>query len=695
MKSKILLIILLLTVIHHVKADEGMWMISNLSSRTDSILHSMGLELSQDELYSTEQPSLNDAVVIFGGFCSGVVVSNDGLVFTNHHCGFNAINEHTTVKHNYLKNGFIANSYKEELPSDGLYVLFHLKTIDVTDRVLSQVDDSMTVKQRLNAIKEAVYSIEKEVDDNTDFIYGVVKSYNRGNKFYLSIYQRYNDVRLVFAPPRSLGQFGGDTDNWEWPRQTCDFSVFRIYAGKNNQPADYNKNNQPFHPKRYAQISVKGYQPGAFCMTLGFPGSTERYLSSYGIESNMTTINDIIYKVRNLKLGILDKAMKADEETDIKYASRYFSSSNHMKYAYGQNEALKNLKVADEKKELEKEVNEWIINNNESKYLGVLDSLKKQYENNFEKQYTYILLVESFTSGSDILNYIINKVMVHNVTKDKAFRKNLKEFYDGIDIELDKKVFAAMAKNYLQMSINQQNRPDFFDEIDSCYGGDIDAFTDALYAKSKLGDKSRYTKIRNVDDIISDPFFDIAISIRACLSENYPNRTEIEQNERVFEEALREMNKDKELYPDANFTLRLSYGTIKPLNNNYATYPQSLINKSRKQPVSPEYQLIPEVEKWLNDNDFGEQYLDDTHNLPLCFITNNDITGGNSGSGIFNGKGQLIGLAFDGNWEAMSSDFKFDTNLQRCIGVDIRYVLSVIEDYGKAKRLINELSINY
>ena len=695
MKSKILLIILLLTVIHHVKADEGMWMISNLSSRTDSILHSMGLELSQDELYSTEQPSLNDAVVIFGGYCSGVVVSNDGLVFTNHHCGFNAINEHTTVKHNYLKNGFIANSYKEELPSDGLYVLFHLKTIDVTDRVLSQVDDSMTVKQRLNAIKEAVYSIEKEVDDNTDFIYGVVKSYNRGNKFYLSIYQRYNDVRLVFAPPRSLGQFGGDTDNWEWPRQTCDFSVFRIYAGKNNQPADYNKNNQPFHPRKYAQISVKGYQPGAFCMTLGFPGSTERYLSSYGIESNMTTINDIIYKVRNLKLGILDKAMKADEETDIKYASRYFSSSNHMKYAYGQNEALKNLKVADEKKELEKEVNEWIINNNESKYLGVLDSLKKQYENNFEKQYNYVLLVESFNSGSDILNYIINKVMVHNVTKDKAFRKNLKEFYDGIDIELDKKVFAAMAKNYLQMSINPQNRPDFFDEIDSCYGGDIDAFTEALYAKSKLGSKSRYTNIKNADDINSDPFFDIAMSIGACLIDSYPNRTEIEQNERIFEEALRKMYKDKELYPDANFTLRLSYGTIKPLNNNYATYPQSLIDKSKNQVDNPEYKLIPEVEKWLNDNDFGEQYLDDTHNLPLCFITNNDITGGNSGSGIFNGKGQLIGLAFDGNWEAMSSDFKFDTNLQRCIGVDIRYVLSVIEDYGKAKRLINELSINY
>ncbi len=683
------------------RADEGMWMVGNISARTDSVLRSLGLRITPDEIYSADRPSLNDAIVMFGGFCSGVVVSPDGLVFTNHHCGFDAIQQHSTVRHDYLKNGFYAKKLKDELPNPELYVAFHLGTVDVTDKLLAGTEDMGPILKTLH-IDSVAMCLQEEVLDTINRVYGEITPYYKGSKYYLSVYQRYDDIRLVCAPPQSLGKFGGDTDNWMWPRQTCDFSVFRIYAGKDNQPADYSKDNVPYHPKRYAHVSAQGYQPGSFCMTFGYPGSTDRYLSSYGIENTMKTTNHLRYEVRTVKLDILKEAMQKDDNTRIMYASKYAASSNYWKFSLGQNNALKNLNVIKEKRDLENEVKEWAKANGKTQYEGILDSLKVLYERDFQYNYTTELLQESFATGSDILAFCLSQ-LVRQLSDDgqekESLQKKIADTYKDIDIELDRKVFAAMIKNYRKMSVSKDFEPDFYNEIDEKYNGDIDAYTEHIYAESKLTDRERLASLQSYQDLSADPLFEVAYSV---LSKAYTlyRQNNINEYERLLGDAVREMNKDREYYPDANFTLRMSYGIVEGYSPsaglNYVCYtlPQSLLDKNGQNPENHDYDLIPSVLKWLRKGDFGDRYKDKTiGQMPLCFLTNNDITGGNSGSGMFDGNGRLIGLAFDGNWEAMSGDLKFDNRLQRTIGVDIRYVLSVIEKYCKGKRIINELTI--
>lgn len=683
------------------RADEGMWMIGNISARTDSVLRSLGLKLTPSEIYNPNGAALNDAIVMFGGFCSGVVVSPDGLVFTNHHCGFDAIQSHSTTRHDYLKNGFYAKKQKDELPNPELYVAFHLSTVDVTDRLLEGTE-GMDQTQKALYIDSIATIIQNEVLDTLNRVYGEITAYYKGSKYYLSVYQRYDDIRLVCAPPQSLGKFGGDTDNWMWPRQTCDFSVFRIYAGKDNKPADYSKDNVPFHPKKYAHVSTQGYQPGSFCMTFGYPGSTDRYLSSYGIDNTMKTTNHLRYEVRTVKLDILKEAMQKDDKIRIMYASKYASSSNYWKFSLGQNKALNDLDVIKEKQDLEREVDEWVRTNGKTQYVGMLDSLKTLYARNFNDNYTMELIQESFASGSDILQFCLSR-LIRRLRDDgneaEDLKKKIAETYKDIDIDLDKKVFAAMVKNYRKMAVSKDYEPDFYAGIDESFNGDVDAFTDALYSKSALTDSKRLKSIRTYEDIYSDPMYDVAFSVLSKVYSLY-RADNTNEYERLLGNAIREMNKDREYYPDANFTLRMSYGIVEGYSPsaelNYVCYtlPQSLLDKNEKNPTNHDYDLTQSVLKWLKTGDFGERYKDKTiGQMPLCFLTNNDITGGNSGSGMFDGNGRLIGLAFDGNWEAMSGDLKFDEKLQRTIGVDIRYVLSVIDKFSKGERIINELTL--
>lgn len=699
MKKLILSLLALLSLLP-MKADEGMWMICNLSQRTDSILKSLGLELTQEELYNADGPSLNNAIVMFGGFCSGVVVSNEGLVFTNHHCGFGAIQDHSTPKHDYLTNGFVAKSLKDELPNPDLYVAFHLRTVDVTEKVMNGVTPDMSEEQRTAIIDSISSKLIEEVDDTTNAIYSEVNAFYKGSKYYLSVYQRFDDVRLVFAPPQSLGKFGGDTDNWMWPRQTCDFSVFRIYANKDNKPAAYNKENVPYHPVHYAHVSLQGYQEGSYCMTLGYPGSTDRYLSSYGIENEMRTTNDLRIQVRGVKLDILKNAMSKSDAIRIMYASKYASSSNYWKYSIGQNKALEKLGVINEKRTLENEFKNWVAADSvaHSQYAGILDTLRTRYAESFNRNYGLMLWQESFWNGSDILSFVIRN-MIGKTNSSDNFKKKVEKTYKDIDVETDKRVFAALLRNYVEHVPDTAFLPTFYADIQNKYNGDYEAYIEELYSKTVFAKPEELAKIEEMSAVGNDPMIEIGGDLVTVLFKMYDTKG-ANSYERKLGEGIRAMNHEREYYPDANFTLRMSYGIVEgyspttDLQYVHYTLPQSLTDKYEKNPDNDDYTLLPKVYKWLKKGKFGNRYADSrSGEMQLCFLTNNDITGGNSGSGMFDGKGRLIGLAFDGNWEAMSGDLKFDNNMQRCIGVDIRYVLSVIEKYGKAKRLINELTL--
>ncbi len=687
------------------QADEGMWVMGNISEKTDSILRSLGLELTPEELYSTEQPSLNDAIVQLGGFCSGVVVSNDGLMFTNHHCGFGSIQDHSTTKHDYLKYGFVAKSFADELPNDGLYVLFHIKTIDVTDLILGAVPAGASEWERDSVINTVSAQLMNMVDYSAKGIQSEVNPFYKGSKYFLSVYQRFDDVRLVYAPPQCLGKYGGDTDNWMWPRQTCDFSVFRIYADKNNAPAEYSKDNVPYHPRKYAHISTQGYQDGSYAMTLGYPGSTDRYLSSYGIESTMRAVNDVRYQVRGVKLDILNEAMRQSDAIRIMYASKHASCSNYWKFSLGQNTALDNLKVIDEKQQQERELAAWIQADTiaRARYVGVLDSLKAIYQQERDMLYTYNLWVESFYGGSDILSFVIKNIFgpVGNL------QERIAKTYRDIDIATDKKVFLAMLKNYMSHVPDERYQLSAVAQaVDSLWEGDYQRYVDNLYATSLLAHPDELKRVADISELRDDPMFSAVLDIMMPFYALAGTLHQEEAYEQLLGDGIREMNHDHEYYPDANFTMRLSYGLCKPIDfapgttglkeeaTSLITSPRSFLNKHEQNPDNLDFELIPQVYKWMKRGKFSKQYLDaQTGQLPLCFLTTNDITGGNSGSGMFDGRGRLIGLAFDGNWEAMSGDLKFDNALQRCIGVDIRYVLSVMDDYSHAKRLIKELTI--
>lgn len=700
-----------------VRADEGMWMITNLSERTDSVLRSMGLELTRDEIFSADRPCLNNAIVQFGGFCSGVVVSPQGLVFTNHHCGYSSIQEHSSTAHNYLDEGFCAKSLGEELPNEGLYVDFHLNTYEVTDLMMGSVRAGMTERERSLAMDSVAQVLQETLRDSVRGIFAEVVPYYKGSRYYLILYQRYPDVRLVCAPPQCLGKHGGDTDNWMWPRQTCDFSVFRVYAGRDNLPAAYSEDNVPYRPLRFATVSTQGYEPGSFCMTFGYPGSTDRYLSSIGIVNTMYTVNDVRIQVRDIILRNLREAMGRSDSLRIMYASKYAQCSNYYKFSIGQNKALKDLGVIAEKYAQEREMVEWARRElaqcraaggaagdelgrcgRLEAYTTVLDSLRDSYDEYFAPNYARELWMESCYRGSDVLRFVLDRLIrVMEEEEDAAsvdYAKLVEKTYKDIDLETDKRILKETLDNlFLRLS---EVVGDVLPEglVDSLRM-ELPARVEKIYQTSIFARPQELARQRDDSFLQDDPFSLLAAHLLRLLYNTYFEEDETERYERLLGEAMREMDKSKESYPDANFTLRMSFGMVEGYNGYQCFTPsQSILDKYERQGDNPDYQLTHPVYEWLKRGKWGKRYVDRrSDDLQLCFLTNNDITGGNSGSGMFDGKGRLIGLAFDGNWEAMSCDLKFDPRLTRCIGVDIRYVLSVIEKYEKGKRLIKELTL--
>lgn len=691
------------------QADEGMWMLGNLNKQTRKTMKELGLQMPADKLYNPKKPSLKDAVVSFGGFCSGVVVSEDGLVFTNHHCGFSSVQQHSSVEHDYLKDGFVARSRAEELPNPELYVRFLLRTEDVTKRVLGAVKPSMNEMERSSAVDSMMMVIGGEVSLKDSTLLGVVDAYYGGNEFWLSVYRDFNDVRLVFAPPSSVGKFGWDTDNWVWPRHTGDFCVFRIYADHKNRPADYSPDNVPYHPEYVAPISLDGYKEGSFCMTIGYPGSTERYLSSFGIEEMMNNSNQAQIDIRGVKQAIWKREMDSKDSIRIKYASKYDESSNYWKNSIGVNRAIRKLGILEKKREMEQEIRRWIQQNPDEreKLLQLFTDLKLNYKNRREVNRAQAYFIESFLYGPELVQLALKILNFDFEGEQKtviAALKDIVEQYSNLDLDIDKEVFTALLKEY-RLKVDTTFLPEIYHTIAQKYNGDEKAFVDSLYASSELTTPrglKRFLERDTTYQIFDDPAISLGIDMLTVLfdmnMQMQAPTTEIIRGERLLNGVIRRMYTSRNFYPDANSTMRLSFGTVcgyTPFDGaeyDYYTTTKGVLEKVKAHVDDVDFAVQPEVLSLLSSGNFG-RYADEKGEMKVCFISNNDITGGNSGSAMFNSKGELLGLAFDGNWEAMGSDILYEPKMQRTIGVDVRYILFMIEKYGKAGNLIQELNI--
>ena len=691
--------------INTAHADEGMWTIYNLPNAVYEMMQREGFSMTYDQLYNGEN-ALKNAVVNFSGYCSGVVVSPDGLVFTNHHCGFEAIRSHSTVEHDYMLNGFFAKSYAEELPNENMFVSFMVEQKDVTDKVMSLGYEKLDNKKRDELIDSLENEMTKEVKKNDSTLHITVQPFYEGNKWYATTYRDFTDLRLVFTVPKSMGKFGGDTDNWMWPRQTCDFSVFRIYADpKTNGPAAYSKDNVPYHPKRWAQVSLQGYKDGDYAMTMGYPGSTERYLSSYGIQTMRDAENAPRAQVRGVKQEVMQKHMRADEAVRIKYDSKYAHSSNYWKNSIGMNKCIDSIGLIRQKQEFEAKLQQW---QQESGYLkGLLDfaKLEKLYANRFSALRALYYWNETWGREPDQMS--LRAKRIHNGMEVKGpenkKQKQYVEFKDNRnewDEATDRELLAAMMKNYSE-HVEKQYHPAFFTTVEEKYKGDFTAYVNDLYDKSLLMkdntpiyiNKKSYAKDLGV--LFGQDLIETLGAIRADLS---GSADQIEEQEKWLCAAKLRMEQDLPNYSDANFTLRMTYGQVgeytlggKP--SGYYTDARSLWEKMQRANDNFEYFAEPVMHELLSAKDFGAYADKETGTLQLCFLSNNDITGGNSGSPIFNGKGELLGLAFDGNWDSLSSDIFFDKQLARTINVDVRYMLYMMDRWGHADRLLKEIGI--
>ena len=588
-----------------------------------------------DKLYNPKKPSLKDAVVSFGGFCSGVVVSEDGLVFTNHHCGFSSVQQHSSVEHDYLKNGFVAHSRAEELPNPELYVRFLLRTEDVTKRVLGAVKPSMSEMERSSAVDSMMMVIGGEVSLKDSTLLGVVDAYYGGNEFWLSVYRDFNDVRLVFAPPSSVGKFGWDTDNWIWPRHTGDFCVFRIYADRKNRPADYSPDNVPYHPEYVAPISLDGYKEGSFCMTIGYPGSTERYLSSFGIEEMMNNSNQAQIDIRGVKQAIWKREMDSKDSIRIKYASKYDESSNYWKNSIGVNRAIRKLGILDKKREMEQEIRRWIQQNPEEreKLLQLFTDLELNYKNRREVNRAQAYFIESFLYGPELVQLALKILNFDFEGEQKAVIAGLKDIveqYSNLDLDIDKEVFTALLKEY-RSKVDTIFLPEIYHTIAQKYDGNEKAFVDSLYASSELTTPrglKRFLERDTTYQIFDDPAISLGIDMLTMLfdmnMQTQAPATEIIRGERLLNGAIRRMYASRNFYPDANSTMRLSFGTVcgyTPFDGaeyDYYTTTKGVLEKVKAHVGDVDFAVQPELVSLLSSRNFG-RYADEKGEMKVCF----------------------------------------------------------------------------
>ncbi|WP_372648196.1 S46 family peptidase [Draconibacterium sp.] len=710
-----LILLLSIFMIGSAVAKEGMWLPSLIHKLNIKTMQDMGCELSAEDIYSINQSSLKDAIVALDrGSCTAEVISKDGLLLTNHHCGFGEIQQHSSVEHDYLQDGFWARSKEEELPNPGKTVTFLISVEDVTAKVLADITDEMSESERNDKIDQVVRQLEREAKGDSHYeVY--IRDFFKANQYFLFITETFKDVRLVGAPPQALGKFGGDTDNWMWPRHTNDFSMFRVYCAPDGTPAEYSEDNVPYQPKHHLPISLKGVDEGDFAMVFGYPGSTNRYKTSWGIDYTMKVTNTARILVREKKLDIIANYMATSQKAKIQYASKHARSANYYKNAIGQNEALTKLGIIAQKQELEKEFTNWVNANadRKAKYGEALPLIEGSYEN-VEAEKAMEFAAEALLRGPEIFMFAYSTSQLadllekpeENKDKIEAFAGRLKEnldgFYKDYDAATDEKIVAALMKIYAE-NISSSYYPSFFAEIQNKYKGDYAKYTEKMFKKSIFDNQEELTAFLenpSLKTLQKDMVFQAAVDIfdmyRATSMSLREGDEKLLKGRRLFVAGLMEMQPDKKFYPDANSTMRLTYGTVMPYDPRdgvtYKYYTTTDGYLEKEIPGDYEFDVPKRMKELLLDENFG-QYADEDGKLRSCFITDNDITGGNSGSPVINGKGELIGIAFDGNWEAMSGDLDFEENLQRCINVDIRFVLWVVDIYAGAQNLIDEMTI--
>lgn len=691
-----------------MRADEGMWLLMLIKRLNGVDMQKQGLHLTPEEIYSVNNSSMKDAIVSFGGFCTGEIVSNQGLIFTNHHCGYGAVAAASTPEKDYLKNGFWAMKQKDEFNAKDLYVRFLVRMDDATQRINSKLNNSMTPEQRKAVIDAETKAIQSENSENGKYTV-VVRDFFNGNEFYYFVYQDYKDIRLVGAPPSLLGKFGGDTDNWEWPRHTADFTVFRVYADAAGNPAEFAPGNVPLKPKHFLPVSLKGIKPGDFSMILGYPGRTNRYLTSYGIQQMVNKDYPAWVESSKLAMDIMKKYMDKDKATQLNYASQYASVANYWKNRQGTIDAVEKNGTITDKQKIEDVYRKWSVQPGNSEYDGVLEDIEAYYkqvsdrnvERNYASQFSrnakYISL--AIQLGSVLKAYVAQDMQGRLAMKPKVDAA-IKAAYENFNPQLEGEMLSGMAKLYKQR-VNQN--------VASAAISGIDPGTVSNVAYSSIfANKTSATNfILNPDalKLDADPLWKLANSIVADQKMSTERFSKVDdnfaKNNRLFLAGLMKAMPEKKFYPDANSTMRLTYGTVDKLpvredrnyfgvTDNYYTDMTGLVGKYKK--GDEEFDLPQRVIDLYNMKDFG-QYADAKGYMPVNFLSNNDITGGNSGSPVIDGDGNLIGIAFDGNSEALSGDIVFEPEWQKTINVDVRFVLWTIDKYAGARRLIDELQL--
>ena len=712
--AKVLLLTLLLPLT--ARADEGMWLPLFVKRLNQADMQKKGLKLTAEEIYSVNSSSLKDAVVQLGGFCTGEFVSSQGLMLTNHHCGYDALQTHSTPQNNILQNGFFAATRAEEKTNPGLFVDILVRMEDVTSKVLEGVTPTTPEQERVAIVQQHQKEMADAAKESGRYV-AYVRDMFGGNEYYLFVYQRFGDVRLVGAPPEAVGKFGGDTDNWMWPRHTGDFSMFRVYADKDNKPtATPQADNVPYVPKKHLPVSLQGVSEGDFAMVFGFPGRTQRFLPAAGLQLTLDQSNPARIKLRDTRLKLWKEDMEQDPALRLKYASKYASIANYWKYYIGQNEGMKRLKTVDTKKAEEAALDQWVRADQSrvQQYGEALTTINQAYaglrEYNLSANY-----VNEAAFGTEIVTLASRMMPLYMTLKttptDKAaiqkavegLKEPVADYFKDYSLSTDKKVFAALMTLYGK-DVPQAQLPDVFQTVQKEYGGSWAKYADYVFTNSFLTSEAKVNAFLanpTLAKLEADPGFKTFNSVYLNYTQNILPKMQtlqagLTRANRLYVAALRAKNSQKVYSPDANSTLRLSYGTVRPYKGrdavryDYKTTAQGILEK--EDPTNEEF-VVPKKElELLKQKDYG-RFADKDGNLPVAFITDNDITGGNSGSPVINGRGELIGLAFDGNWEAMTGDLAYDPELKRCINADIRYVLWCIEKLGGARHIVDEMTI--